>query len=80
MGQSSASSTILHWQIQKQERLVSAKAERPNYPSPGGVSQPVGGGGSSTTMPRTWLHKADSTYSGARPEENKNTVGTHQLS
>ncbi len=36
----------------------------------GGVSQ-TGGGGSSTptTMTRTWLHKADSTYSRARPKK-----------
>ncbi len=50
---------------QKQVRLVSVKAERPNHPR----SHVRQGWWGSTTMTRTWLHLADSTYSGARPKK-----------
>ena len=54
---------------QKQVCLVSAKAEHPNHSSRGGGGQPARGG-SSMTMTQTWLHKADSTWSRARPKNH----------
>ncbi len=68
------------WQIFEQVRLVSVEAEHPNHPSPSTPTQTWhgclhccvqlwGGGGSSMTMmTQTWLHKADSTRSRARPK------------
>ena len=38
------------------------------------VSQPGGGVGSTTTVTQTWLHKADPTYSRARPKNKTHGV------
>ena len=53
----------------EQVRLVSAEAERPHNPSCGG--------GSSRTMTQMWLHKADSTYSRARPKNSWTHIIPH---
>ncbi len=45
---------------QKQVRLVSVKAECPNHPSHGGVSQPGGGSGSQGGPPRQQRHVHES--------------------